>query len=166
MVKSSYVSTLLWTTALAFHSVPVGATGNSYNLVDRIVGEDFYEAFDWQDIPDPTHGRVYVVSNIEDTFILRGDYQKTLKPGGPGRMSARIMSKKVYKKHVVVVDLRHMPQGCGTWPAIWETAIGNWPHEGEVDIVEGVNDAAPNAAALHTGPGCMMPPQENRTHTG
>jgi hypothetical protein len=38
----------------------------------------------------------------EDTFILRGDYQKTLQPSGPGRMSARIMSKKAYKRHVVV----------------------------------------------------------------
>jgi beta-glucanase (GH16 family) len=28
-----------------------------------------------------------------------------------------------------------MPQGCGTWPAAWETDEGDWPNGGEVDIV-------------------------------
>ncbi|RXW21845.1 hypothetical protein EST38_g4019 [Candolleomyces aberdarensis] len=174
MVNLRYVSTLV---ALAVCFVPEWVKGTSYTLDDEIVGYKFYHAFEWQSIVDPTHGRVQYVDmatsirhNLtyatKDTFVLRGDYQKTLPPSGPGRMSARIMSKQVYKKHVVVVDLRHMPQGCGTWPAIWETAIGNWPNDGEVDIVEGVNNMVPNAAALHTGPGCVMPPQEGRTHTG
>lgn len=32
-------------------------------------------------------------------------------------------------------DIRHMPQGCGTWPAAWETNEAIWPNGGEVDIV-------------------------------
>lgn len=32
-------------------------------------------------------------------------------------------------------DIRHMPQGCATWPAAWETDDTNWPSAGEVDIV-------------------------------
>lgn len=39
-----------------------------------------------------------------------------------------------------------------TWPAIWEVGA-NWPNQGEIDIVEGVNDVSPNAAVLHTATG-------------
>lgn len=30
----------------------------TYTLEDNIVGPDFYDAFEWQAIDDPTHGRV------------------------------------------------------------------------------------------------------------
>ncbi|KDR71891.1 hypothetical protein GALMADRAFT_102381 [Galerina marginata CBS 339.88] len=62
-------------------------------------------------------------------------------------------------------DVRHMPQGCGTWPAIWETTESGWPAGGETDIVEGVNDQGPNGATLHTTPGCTMPASRAQTGT-
>lgn len=37
------------------------------------------------------------------------------------------------------IDVRHMPEGCATWPAYWETNDGNWPAAGEVDIVSALN---------------------------
>jgi len=40
----------------------------------------------------------------------------------------------------------------------------DWPNNGEVDILEGVNDIAPNAATLHTSAGCTMP--DGRAQTG
>ncbi|KAG6917639.1 hypothetical protein DXG01_001746 [Tephrocybe rancida] len=58
-----------------------------------------------------------------------------------------------------------MPQGCGTWPAIWETDESNWPNGGEIDIVEGVNDQGPNAVTLHTSSGCTMPSSRDQTGT-
>lgn len=58
-----------------------------------------------------------------------------------------------------------MPQGCGTWPAIWETDEANWPDGGEVDIVEGVNDQAPNQVTLHTAANCTMPMGRDQTGT-
>lgn len=50
-----------------------------------------------------------------------------------------------------------MPEGCGTWPAAWETLESDWPNSGEVDIVEGVNNETPNQSTLHTSAGCTMP---------
>jgi hypothetical protein len=56
-----------------------------------------------------------------------------------------------------VFDIRHMPQGCGTWPAAWEVDENVWPAHGEVDVVEGANDISPNQVTLHMSPGCTQP---------
>ncbi|KAF8057410.1 endo-beta-glucanase [Lyophyllum atratum] len=158
---------------LSFASTVLSAT---YPLSDNIVGSAFLNAFSVQAISDPTHGRVNYVDKAtaqsqnltfssSNTFILRADFKTTLSAGGPGRNSVRIKSNKVYTTHVAVFDVRHMPQGCGTWPAIWETNESNWPNGGEIDIVEGVNDQGPNAATLHTGSGCTMPASRPETGT-
>ncbi|KAF7794195.1 hypothetical protein EIP86_005327 [Pleurotus ostreatoroseus] len=88
---------------------------------------------------------------------MRADNWSHLDPNGPGRNSVRIRSNKTYTTHVVVLDARHMPQGCGTWPSFWTTAEDNWPNDGEVDIIEGVNDQSDNQITLHTAAGCTMP---------
>ncbi|EAU81590.1 glycosyl hydrolase family 16 [Coprinopsis cinerea okayama7 len=145
-----------------------GHKGNVYFMSDNIQGAGFYNAFEWENIADPTHGRVNYVDMetskqqnltfaVDDKFILRADSTSFLDPNGPGRNSVRIRSWKTYTTHVAVFDVKHMPQGCGTWPAIWEVQGDNWPNGGEVDILEGVNDEGPNAATLHTSPGCRMP---------
>jgi len=147
---------------------------STYFLSDNVVGPDFYHYFDWEAIPDPTHGRVNYVDQAtsikqnltyasQDTFILRTDFQSVLNPNGTGRNSVRIRSKKTFTTHVAIFDVRHMPQGCGTWPAIWETKESIWPNGGEIDILEGVNDQGPNRATLHTGPGCQMPSERFQT---
>ncbi|KAJ3511093.1 hypothetical protein NLJ89_g4300 [Agrocybe chaxingu] len=146
-----------------------------YVLTNTIAGLGFFAHFDWQAIDDPTHGRVTYVDqktaiqqNLTyasyDSFVLRTDSKTVLDPAGPGRNSVRIRSKRTYETHVAVFDVRHMPQGCGTWPAIWETKEVNWPDGGEIDILEGVNDQTPNSATIHTRAGCTMP--ETRLQTG
>lgn len=41
------------------------------------------------------------------------------EPGWPGRASVRVRSKKTYESGMVmVVDVKHMPWGCGTWVSI------------------------------------------------
>ncbi|KAJ8693745.1 hypothetical protein PTI98_008714 [Pleurotus ostreatus] len=156
-----------------FVSPVLGAT---YQLSDNIVGSAFLNTFNFEAISDPTHGRVnYVDANTArsknltfasgDTFILRADSTTRLSASGPGRDSVRIRSNKVYTTHVAVFNMRHMPQGCGTWPAVWETNEGNWPNGGEIDILEGVNDQAPNAVTLHTSAGCTMPASRAQTGT-
>ncbi|KAL1742801.1 glycoside hydrolase family 16 protein [Schizophyllum fasciatum] len=152
------------------------ASAKVYRSTERYVGKDFYSGFDFEAIADPTHGRVnYVdmwtaqgrnltfttgrhgVLNTDDSFILRTDCWTTLSPGGPGRDSVRIQSKNTYTNHLSVFNVRHMPQGCGTWPAMWYADTNNWPGAGEIDVLEGVNDVVPDAATLHTTAGCTMP---------
>ncbi|KAF5335745.1 hypothetical protein D9611_009644 [Ephemerocybe angulata] len=168
-VFTSFVLSLL--TLFTFQAIPSThalCTPKTYKMADDIKGAGFFDAFDFEAIDDPTHGRVNYVdgetakrNNLTfgsgETFILRPDTVSILKPDGPGRDSVRLISKKNYTNHVAVFDIRHMPQGCGTWPAVWEVDPTNWPFGGEFDILEGANDDGPNASTLHTGPGCVMP---------
>ena len=39
-------------------------------------------------------------------------------PGGP-RNSLRLHGRRHFNRGLFVIDLRHMPAGCGTWPAFW-----------------------------------------------
>nr|AHI42991.1 endo 1,3-beta glucanase [Phanerodontia chrysosporium] len=153
-----------------------GALAGSYTLIDNYVGSTFLSAFVHEAIADPTHGRVNYVNQATavaknltfasgNTLILRADDTTVLSPSGPGRNSVRIRSVKAYTTHVAIIDVRHMPQGCGTWPAFWETDGSDWPNGGEVDIIEGVNDQSPNAMTLHTGANCNMPASRAETGT-
>lgn len=72
-----------------------------------------------------------------------------------GRQSVRLTSNKAYNHGLIILDVAHMPEGCGTWPAFWTTGP-NWPSQGEIDIIEGVNDQSSNSMTLHTGSGCSI----------
>ncbi|KAJ7197730.1 glycoside hydrolase family 16 protein [Mycena pura] len=165
---SARVLALAWTLAPAL--------GGTYSRSQNIVGSGFYSAFNFEAIADPTHGRVNYVSmataqaqNLTfasgNTFILRADDHTVLSDSGSvGRSSVRMRTNAAFTTHAAVFDIQHMPQGCGTWPAVWETNESNWPNGGEVDIIEGVNDQGTNTVTLHTAPGCSMP--STRTQTG
>ncbi|KAH8086636.1 putative laminarinase [Cristinia sonorae] len=112
------------------------ALAGSYGISDNIIGAEFLNEFVHDAIPDPTHGRVSAKSDFcsGNTFVILADSTTVLAPNGPGRNSVRIRSQKTYITHVSVFNIVHMPEGCGTWPAVWETATTNWPNLGEVDI--------------------------------
>ncbi|KZS86937.1 endo-1,3(4)-beta-glucanase-like protein [Sistotremastrum niveocremeum HHB9708] len=140
----------------------------TYRLSENWVGHEFFDGFAHENIADPTHGRVTYVDEatarsdnlsyaIGDSFVIRADYTSVLAASDPGRNSVRLKSKTAYTTHVVAFDIRHIPQGCATWPAAWETDDNNWPNAGEADIIEGVNDVSPNQGTLHTTAGCVMP---------
>lgn len=163
-MRPSFVRGTLTLVSLA----QLAVAGGLYTLSDSIVGEDFYDAFNFEDISDPTHGRVNYVDSATaqllgltvataNSFIMRADDTTVLSPTGPGRNSVRIRSNNEYTTHVAVFDINHMPEGCGTWPAIWETLEADWPDSGETDIVEGVNNVSPNQVHLHTSPNCSIP---------
>lgn len=96
-------------------------------------------------------GLTSVSSNI---VTIRSD--STNIASGRGRNSVRLTSKNQYTHGLVVIDLAHMPgSACGVWPAFW-MAGPNWPNNGEIDILEGVNLQSTNAMTLHTNDGCQM----------
>ncbi|CAE6419931.1 unnamed protein product [Rhizoctonia solani] len=164
--------------ALSFATLAVASVAQAatYSVSDSFIGSSFLTGFTHEAIADPTHGRVNYVDQSTaisknltfasgNTFIMRADSTTTLSPSGPGRNSVRIQSKKQWSTHVEIMDVRHMPQGCGSWPAYWTTNVVNWPAAGEIDIIEGVNDQGPNAATLHTTPGCTQPYVRDQTGT-
>ncbi|KAH9962451.1 endo-beta-glucanase [Russula dissimulans] len=163
---------------LAFIALPVLSSrpvwAVQYSILDTYQGPDFFSMFQFFTAADPTHGRVnYVSQDIAlgtglttvdgDNVRISTDNTTYLTANGPGRNSVRITSNSQYTTHVSIFNIFHMPQGCGTWPAIWEDG-SNWPAGGEIDILEGVNNQIQNLVTLHTAPGCSMPP--SRVMTG
>ena len=127
---------------------------------------NFFDQFSFWDTADPTNGFVAYQSqsNSQAQNLISGGTggaasfgvdNTTQTPNG--RPSVRITSNKSYQAgSLVVLDVAHMPGGiCGTWPAFW-TVGPNWPNQGEIDIIEGVNDQQQNDMTLHTGPGCTI----------
>ncbi|KAJ3396133.1 hypothetical protein HDU92_004002 [Lobulomyces angularis] len=154
MLSTLILSTLLLS-SLKSTSVRLTHDLRSNNLVDHF---DFFTG------ADPTHGFVkYVdrdtafreglVKNEGGRFILKSD---TGEIAFNGRKSVRIESKQAFNRRtLIMLDLDHMPTGCGTWPAFWMFGP-NWPNSGEVDIIEGVNQQEKNLYTLHTSDGCMQ----------
>ena len=123
----------------------------------------------------------------DSTFVMRADDWSIVDPSARGRDSVRISSQTAYGDSVIVLDLAHMPSGCGTWPAFWTLSqAGPWPNGGEIDIIEGmhlvsrhsselltrvlsragVNKQEFNQATLHTTSGCQMPSDATRLQSG
>jgi hypothetical protein len=61
--------------------------------------------------------------NKEDSFI----YIETQKTDKGPRDSVRLEGKRQFNRGLFILDVRHMPAGCGTWPAFWLVDELNWP---------------------------------------
>lgn len=138
----------------------------SYSLVDTFQGDSFFDGFGFFTDADPTHGSVnYVSQDTAQTNGLAGvtngvariavDSTSTL-PMGTNRNSVRISSTKTYSKGLFVYNVTHMPTGPTTWPALWSTDGGNWPNNGEIDVIEGVHESENNQITMHTNGGCSL----------
>lgn len=157
--------------ALAFSATTTLA---QYTQTDSYTKSNFFSGFDFMSGRDPTNGFVsYQGAHTANTSALAGyadnsvylgvDYQTVNPPGG--RQSVRLESKKTWTKGLFIADISHMPAAaCGSWPAFW-TFGANWPSQGEVDIIEGVNLQRSNKMTLHTAPGCAMSNPNSREGT-
>lgn len=105
--------------AAAFTSTALAA----YTLEDDYMAKDFYSEFNFFTGPDPTHGFVKYVDQAKGKSLGLFNQGKaswgvdTKGKDAAGRASIRLESKKSYNKALIVIDVAHMPYGCGTWPA-------------------------------------------------
>ncbi|CCM05071.1 uncharacterized protein FIBRA_07277 [Fibroporia radiculosa] len=168
--------------SLLFVLIP--AVRSQFTIADTYIGQDFFNTWTWQDIDDPTNGRVNYTDQAfaratnlsyatSTKFFMRADDQNVVPSNARGRNSVRILSNKAYSDSLTVLDIQHMPEGCSTWPAFWSLSqTGPWPAGGEIDIIEGesrfhtprVNMDTSNLISLHTSPNCTVP--EERIETG
>ncbi|KAJ5863508.1 hypothetical protein N7455_007576 [Penicillium solitum] len=154
-------STLIPAVGLFAH-LAVGA----YKLQDDYgTSDEFFDNFDFFTGEDPTEGYVNYVdrSTASQNGLINGSggsvyigVDSSNIASSPGRQSVRLSSTKSYTHGLVILDLEHMPGSvCGTWPAFWMLG-DNWPSNGEIDIIEGVNQQSTNQVALHTSPECSI----------
>ncbi|KAG0143518.1 hypothetical protein CROQUDRAFT_66126 [Cronartium quercuum f. sp. fusiforme G11] len=166
----------------------------TYNLKSESSGINFFDAWDFFTDADPTHGLVAyqsadsswksglvsvrknslsgsasgtasdTIKNYPLTARMQVDSTTWLKDG-QSRKSVRLTSKARFKYGLLILDAVKMPYGCSTWPAFW-TVGDDWPTQGEIDIVEGVNMLKKNQMTLHTSPGCLIKKQMGRNATG
>ena len=113
------------TLAAAFSQLTIAG----YVLQDDYM-TDFYSGFNFFTGPDPTSGFVKYVdqATAQQTNLINSSSTDAVSWGVDhtnqtpnGRPSIRIESKKTYDSGLIVIDVAHMPFGCGTWPA-WVNA--------------------------------------------
>ncbi|RAL66241.1 hypothetical protein DID88_005912 [Monilinia fructigena] len=146
-----------------------GSANAAYTLADSYDHSNFFSEFNFFSGADPTNGLVeYQTASAANKTALAGytnnagvnsvylgvDHTTSLS-GSAGRASTRVSSNKAYNHGLFVADIAHMPEGCGTWPALW-TFGPDWPAKGEIDVIEGVNSGTTNQMTLHTSEGCTM----------
>ncbi|KAJ5106257.1 hypothetical protein N7456_002932 [Penicillium angulare] len=138
----------------------------AYTLLDDY-GTDstFFDKFSFYTDDDPTEGYVTYVDQstaTTDGLISASNgavyigVDNTNVASGSGRSSVRLTSTATYNEGLVILDLEHMPGSvCGSWPAFWMLG-SDWPNNGEIDIIEGVNQDNTNQMTLHTSDGCTI----------
>lgn len=154
-------------------SEPIGP----YKLVEVQEGEDFFDHYTFYDGPDSEGSKGYInyvdKQNAHDLNIANvtwenvdgnqadGEkepfvYMNTAATADGPRHSIRLEGLRRFNRGLFIIDLRHMPAGCASWPAFWMSDEAGWPINGEIDIVEGVNTQTSVKTALHTTEECTM----------
>ncbi|KAH7927570.1 hypothetical protein BV22DRAFT_1031614 [Leucogyrophana mollusca] len=152
--------------------------GASYHLTREYSGQNFFSGWNfianWDNL---TNGDVNYIdqqdaSSQQLAYVRSGTNNAIIKVDNATnvvymnkRNSVRIESIDFYGVgSLFIIDALHMPFGCSVWPSIW-TKGANWPSDGEIDIVEGVNLMTTNQMALHSQPGCSHTTPQDQTGT-
>ena len=88
---------------------------------------------------------------------MRADDRAVVDPSARGRDSVRISSQNTYDEAIIVLDLKHMPAGCATWPAFrTKTQAGPSPPGAVVDIIEGTSQSHSCLVFLYHSPRMLL----------
>lgn len=162
---SHFVTMKHWLVFEVFASYIVYSV-NGYTLVREYSGQNFFDLWDFYGAYDnTTQGNVIWVNesyatsqrlayvDSQGNAIIKVD-NTTDVAMGQNRSSVRITTRDTYDVGSLwIIDLSHMPFGCSVWPAFWSFGP-NWPEDGEIDIIEGINLMIDNQISIHTTPGC------------
>ncbi|KNZ72585.1 putative glycosidase C21B10.07 [Termitomyces sp. J132] len=166
--------------ALALLAAASSPSAAIYVPIREYSGNTFFDTWDfWGNIDNTTWGNVTYLNKttamtqrlayVDDDnghAIIRVDNTTNI-PSAPvvNRPSVRITSQDAYGAgDLVIIDVAHVPTGCSVWPSFWTLGVGKeWPHAGEIDIIEGINLQTSNQMAMHSDPGCMQAPQPGQT---
>lgn len=149
----------------AVNLVPAGP----YKLIEVQEGKSFFNYYTFFNGPDSVGSAGYntyvsqtraeklgIASIITDDNDEEFVYMASAPTEDGPRESVRLEGKTRFERGLFILDVRHMPDGCGVWPAFWLTDEENWPNNGEIDILEGVNGQTTAKTALHTSDKCDM----------
>ena len=133
------------------------ATG-PYKIVNVHEGKKFFDGFSFYKGADSLGSAGYLTyKSAKDSFdmnLANVTNEKTNNPFDPSapetshdfvymssapteegpRDSVRLEGNTRYDRGLFILDLRHLPTGCGVWPAFWLTDEDVWPDHGEIDV--------------------------------
>jgi hypothetical protein len=133
--------------------------GKNYSLVWASQGSTFFDTWNFGE-QDYTNGAVRYVGReeaLKENLTVAHEKFAIVRPGrvensenSARRKSLRLTTQKSWTYYLVAMKYSHTPFGCGVWPAFWSNgASGNWPTDGELDILEYWNDVKAEVS-LHT----------------
>jgi len=141
-----------------------------YKLIEAHKGKSFFDYYTFNDGPDSIGSagyNTYVgrkkaeklgLINVDEEYVTISSKQgkEYDEYGNRFRDSIRLEGKRRFDHGLILLDVSKMPTGCGVWPAFWSTDEKDWPKNGEIDIVEPINNQVVAKTALHTSEDCDM----------
>lgn len=129
--QQSFSQKIIWSDEFDYDGLPNSAKW-SYDVGDHGWGNNELQYYSKENLKN---------ARVENGILIIEAHANTSHP--KGYTSARLVSKeKAAWKYAYIEVKAKLPEGLGTWPAIWmlpeENTYGGWPKSGEIDIMEHV----------------------------
>ncbi|OBZ74401.1 putative glycosidase C21B10.07 [Grifola frondosa] len=149
----------------------------AFNLIAEYSGANFFSGWDyfdnydnltggatnWVDQATADSSNLTYINSAGNAVIKVDNASFVPYPDKRNAARVRITTQDLFPiGSVFVTDVSHIPYGCSVWPGLW-TKGANWPNDGEIDIIEGVNLMTSNQMTLHGTNGCMKTTPSTQT---